>query len=114
MSMPKTVKLSGVFRKAAELKLTSIENRRLGCCAAITDAVISFRGQDTLRDWAETHTRASEFFRDLYREPPYNFYWWGRPYPIALVKGKRFTDPDMGARVVALLLAADIAESEGL
>jgi len=93
--------LAKIFRKAAkrisfdrETYLLSngwVANGHTICCC---DAIRS--------KYKESNNLAVDYFKDLFYDDSMGIFWWADPFN---------TDEDQGARVIALLLAAEIAEN---
>lgn len=115
-------KRSGVYRKAAEVIQRDLESEhelfRDGCCGAFYDVLMLarvkvFKGKspfsapksarDNYDDVFFAVNSAEVTFAEMFRPENYKLYWFGRD----------FTKEQQEHRITALLLMADIAESEG-
>lgn len=94
------MKISRIFRMAAELYDDPLgPHSQSGCCHVIYQVAVSRYAIDT----------AQNYFRTLFRPRYDGAYWWASP--------DGYYEPyqrDRPLRVLALLLAAAVAESEGL
>jgi len=105
--------LARVFRRAAESLAQGGDLAILGgCCRAIKAAE---------RQITNPYERfySTDYFASIYRGGRYNptsfiepGYWWASP--VQAKDTERLLDPDKEARLLALLLAAEIAEGGGL
>jgi hypothetical protein len=104
----KKVKASAVFRNAAEMLVALHEDGKfVGACYCIQEATLG------LMDWINdfgifyvTHSRIQKLFASIFcvsKGMAKEGFWWGLPRDT----------PSTNERVFALLLAAEIAESEG-
>lgn len=91
-----------VIEEADKIGLTSKPSRAYCCCAAVDQAAYSLRGTWQQR---QAHAdRAHNFFHTHFHPGVSRPYWWRHPAN---------TSKDQEARRLALLMAADMAESMG-
>lgn len=103
------MKISAIFRKAAEQLAEDLETTvgDYGACAAIVKVCWYLeRGVD----YAEL---ATKYFGLVFGQNP-GVYWFGDPRFAVCMKDRSIFELMQNERITALLLAAEVAESEGL